>query len=140
MILSTDSTSNLPQEYYEKLNISMIPMQIILDGEVYDDLSEQLPIKEYYQKMKDGSTPKTAQINEAAAREYFEKLMQKGEDILHISFSSALSGTTPSIIRLAHELNEKFEHKLVVIDSLNASMGEGLLVLHAHDLIKQGKK
>jgi len=140
MILSTDSTSNLPKEFYEKLNISMIPMQIILDGEVYDDLSEQLPVKEYYEKMKEGSTPKTAQINEQSAREYFEKLMEKGEDILHISFSSALSGTTSGIIKLAHELNEKFDHKLVVIDSLNASMGEGLLVLHANDLINQGKK
>ncbi len=140
MILSTDSTANLPKNLYEELNISYIPMQIILNGEVYDDLSKELEPKDYYQKMRDGAVPKTAQINEANAREYFEKLLSTGEDVLHISFSSALSGTTPSMIKLANELNEKNSNKLVVIDTLNAAMGEGLLVLHAYDLIQQGKQ
>lgn len=139
MILSTDSTSNLLQEQYEKLNIKMIPMQIYMDGEIYDDLSERLPVKEFYEKMKSGSDTKTAQINLESAREYFENLLLTGEDVLHISFSSALSGTTPSIIKLADELNETRKNKLVVVDSLNASFGEGILVLLAHDLIKQGK-
>ena len=139
MILSTDSTANLPKEMYKELNISMIPMQIILNGEVYDDLSESLQPKEYYQKMREGAVPKTAQINEENARVYFEKLLESGEDVLHISFSSALSGTTPSMIRLATELNEKHSNKLVVIDSLNAAMGEGLLVLYAYDLIQENK-
>jgi len=139
MILSTDSTANLPKNLYDELNIQMIPMQIILDGEVYDDLSESLPAEEYYQKMREGAQPKTAQINVETAREYFEKLLERGEDILHISFSSALSGTTPGIIKLATELNATHKNKLVVVDSLNAAMGEGLLVLHAHDLIKLNK-
>ena len=52
MILSTDSTANLPKEYYEKLNIKMIPMQIILNDSTYNDLSPELPIQDYYQKMK----------------------------------------------------------------------------------------
>ena len=139
MILSTDSTSNLPKEMYKELDIKMIPMQIILNGEVYDDLSSDLEPKEYYQKMREGAVPKTAQINEANAREYFENLLSSGEDVLHISFSSALSGTTSGIIKLANELNEKNKNKLVVVDTLNAAMGEGLLVLHAYDLIKEGK-
>ena len=139
MIISTDSTANLPQELYKKYNIKMIPMQIILEEEVYDDLSENLDPKEYYQKMREGAVPKTAQINAEVAREYFEKLLEEGEDILHVSFSSALSGTTPSIIKLAEELNQTHKNKLVVVDSLNAAMGEGLLVLHAHELIKNGK-
>mgnify|MGYP006364325565 CR=1 FL=1 len=139
MILSTDSTANLPKKIYEELNIQMIPMQIILNGEVYDDLSADLNPKEYYQKMRQGAAPKTAQINVETAREYFEKLLAQGEDVLHISFSSALSGTTPSIIKLAEELNQNHENKLVIIDSLNAAMGEGLLVLYAHELIKSGK-
>ena len=139
MILSTDSTANLPKKFYEELNIQMIPMQIILNGEVYDDLSADLIPEEYYQKMREGATPKTAQINAEVAREYFEKLLSQGDDVLHISFSSALSGTTPSIIKLAEELNQNHENKLVIIDSLNAAMGEGLLVLYAHELIKSGK-
>ena len=139
MILSTDSTANLPKEYYEKLNIKMIPMQIIMDGETYDDLSEKLPAKEYYQKMREGSTPTTAQINEYSARVYFEELLKSGEDILHICFSSALSGTCATIKRVADELNANNKNKIMVIDSLNASCGEGILVLIANDLIKEGK-
>lgn len=139
MILSTDSTANLPKEFYEKLNIKMIPMQIIINNETYDDLSENLPISEYYQKMRDGATPTTAQINEYSAKIYFEELLKSGEDILHICFSSALSGTCATMKRVAEELNQTNKNKVVVIDTLNASCGEGLLVLKAHDLINEGK-
>lgn len=139
MILSTDSTSNLPKRLYKEYDISMIPLQIYLDGEIYDDLSEKLPIQEFYDKMKNGTNPKTAQINEQTAREYFENLLATGDDILHISFSSALSGNTGTIIKVCEELNQTHKNKIVVIDSLNASLGEGLLVVHAHELIKQGK-
>ena len=139
MILSTDSTANLPQEYYEKLGIKMIPMQIYFNGEIFDDLSPDLPVKEFYKKMSEGAAPKTAQINRITATEYFENLLSGGEDVLHISFSTALSGNTDTIIQVANELNKKHSNKVIVINSLNASMGEGLLVLHAHDLMQEGK-
>jgi len=139
MIISTDSTANLPQDLYKELNISMIPMQIILNGETYNDLSEELGNEEYYTKMKEGATPTTAQINEYAAKEYFEELLNKGEDILHIAFSSALSGSCNTMVRIANELNETNKNKIVVIDSLNASMGEGLLVLKAAEMRNSGK-
>lgn len=139
MILSTDSTSNLPRNYYKDYDISMIPLQIYLDGEIYNDLSKKLPVNDFYSKMKNGAVPKTAQINEQTAREYFEHLLATGDDVLHISFSSALSGNTSTIIKVAEELNQTHKNKVVVIDSLNASIGEGLLVLHARDLINEGK-
>lgn len=138
MILSTDSTANLPKEYYEKLNIKMIPMQIVLNDVTYNDLSKDLPIEEYYNQMKQGATPTTAQINEYSAREYFEELLKSGEDVLHIGFSSALSGSTNTLKRVADELNATNKNKIVVVDSLNASCGEGLLVLHAKDMIDKG--
>ena len=139
MIISTDSTANLPKHLYTELNISMIPMQIILNGETYNDLSEELKNEDYYQKMKEGATPTTAQINEYSAKEYFTELLKQGEDILHISFSSALSGTYNTMQRVANELNETNANKIVVIDSLNACMGEGLLVLKAVELKNIGK-
>ena len=139
MILSTDSTANLPKELYKQLNISMIPMQIILDDVTYDDLSEKLPVKEYYQKMREGAVPTTAQINEYSATEYFTHLLESGEDILHIAFSSALSGSTLTLKRVAEELNKTHKNKIVVVDSLNASCGEGLLVLKAKELLDEGK-
>ena len=139
MIISTDSTANLPKEYYDKLNIKMIPMKIILNDTTYDDLSEDLPSKEYYQKMREGAVPTTAQINEYSAREYFLELLKSGEDVLHIGFSTALSGSTLTVKRIADELNSTNSNKIVVIDSLNASCGEGILVLKAHELMKKGK-
>ena len=140
MILSTDSTANLPKEYYEKLNIKMIPMQINLNDVAYNDLSEELPIEKYYQKMREGATPTTAQINEYNAQAYFEELLKQGEDILHIGFSSTLSGSTLTLKRVTDELNKTHENKIYVVDSLNASCGEGLLVLKAHELMMQGKE
>lgn len=139
MILSTDSTANLSKELYEKHNIKMIPLQVIIDGEVFDDLSSELPNKEFLQKMREGSTPKTAQINTETAKAYFELLLNSGEDVMHISFSSALSGNTDTIIRIAKELNKTHKNKVYVFNSLNASMGEGIIVLHAKELIDQGK-
>lgn len=139
MILSTDSTANLPKEFYEKYNIKMIPMQINLNDVTYNDLSDELPVHEYYQKMREGATPTTAQINEYNAREYFEELLKSNEDILHIGFSSALSGSTNTLKRVAYELNAINEKKIYIVDSLNASCGEGLLVLKARELIDEGK-
>ena len=139
MILSTDSTANLPVELYKQLNIEMIPLQLYLEGEIYEDLSPKLPIEEFYNRMKNGAVPQTAQINELSAKEYFENLLAKGDDVLHISFSSALSGNTSTIIRVAEELNKENKNKVVVVDSLNASVGEGLLVLLANEIRNQGK-
>lgn len=139
MILSTDSTANLPKEYYEELNINMVPMQINLNGVTYNDLDSRLPVEEYYQKMREGAVPTTAQINEFSAREYLSRLIETGEDVLHIGFSSALSGSTDTMKRVAEELNATHTNKIVVIDSLNASIGEGILVLKAYDLMKEGK-
>ena len=139
MILSTDSTANLPVEYYKKLNIKMIPMQINLNGEIYDDLSADLPPEKFYQSMREGSVPTTTQINEFRAREYFEELLKSGEDILHIGFSSGLSSSTDTLKRVASELNATHKNKIVVVDSLNAAAGEGMLVMYAYDMIKAGK-
>ena len=139
MLISTDSTANLPKHMYKDLNINMIPMQIVLNGETYNDLSDELNLTDYYQKMKTGATPTTAQINEYAAKEYFEELLKQGEDILHICFSSALSGTYNTMVRVANELNETSKNKIVVIDSLNACMGEGLLVIKAAEMRDDGK-
>ena len=139
MILSTDSTANLPKEYYDKLGISMIPMQINLKDVTYDDLSPDLPPAKFYQMMRDGAQPTTNQINDYRAKEYFENLLKRGEDILHIGFSTGLSESSNTLKRVAEELNKTHKNKITIFDSLNAASGEGLVVLYANDLIKEGK-
>jgi DegV family protein with EDD domain len=90
--------------------------------------------------MRGGSMPTTSQINPEEAKEAFQKILNTGVDILHISFSSGLSGSFNSIRIAAEELmEENAEHKIVVIDSLCASLGEGLLIHKAVLLKKQGK-
>ncbi len=138
MILSTDSTANLPEEYYKNLGISMIPMQINLNEVTYNDLSPELN-ENFYQAMREGAVPTTNQINDFRAKEYFEKLLEKGEDVLHIGFSTGLSQSTNTLRRVAAELNATHKNKIVIVDSLNAAVGEGMLVLYANDYIKQGK-
>ena len=139
MILSTDSTANLPKEYYDKLGISMIPMQINLKDVTYDDLSPDLPPEKFYQMMREGAQPTTNQINDYRAKEYFENLLKRGEDILHIGFSTGLSESSNTLKRVAEELNKTHKNKITIFDSLNAASGEGLVVLYANDLIKEGK-
>ncbi len=139
MILSTDSTANLPKEYYEKYDIKMIPMKVTIDDVTYDDLSSDLPVDVFYEKLRQGANATTAQINEYSANEYFTKLLGFGEDILHIGFSSQLSGSTATLRRVADELNKTHKNKIIVIDSLNASVGQGILVMHALDMKNEGK-
>lgn len=139
MILSTDSTANLPEEDYAKLGIKMIPMQINLNDVTYNDLSPEIPPAKFYQLMRDGAQPKTNQINDYRAREYFEELLKSGEDILHIGFSTGLSESTNTLRRVASELNATHKNKIVIVDSLNAAFGEGMLVMYAYDMMKEGK-
>ena len=94
---------------------------------------------DFYDRMRAGEKPVTAQINLAEANEFFEKKLKEGYDILHIAFSSALSGTYQNMCMAARELNEKYpEHTIRVVDSKCASLGEGLLVHHALELKKSG--
>ena len=127
MILSTDSTANLPSYLYKDLNISMIPMQINLNNKTYNDLSPDLLPETFYKTMQEGIIPTTSQINEYCAKEYFTNLLKNGEDVLHISFSSALSGSTATIIRVAEELNKTNSNKITKANNWYDNNSKSLL-------------
>lgn len=99
-----------------------------------------LPVKEFYDCMRQGSLPTTSQANPEEAAAVFEKIInEQNADILHIAFSSGLSGSYNSARLAAEELSEKYpDRKIIVIDSLCASLGEGLLVHKAVTLKEQG--
>ena len=85
--------------------------------------------KDFYQSLRGGSMPTTYQVTAESAKPHIEKFLQKGEDVLVLTFSSGLSGTSASFFMAAKELSEVYpKRKILVVDTLCASMGEGLLL------------
>lgn len=138
-VITTDTTSDLPKDYISKHNIQVLPLTYVLEGITYTQ-DNGLEFSEFYDKMKNGSMPTTSQVNPSQAKEVFEKLYKDGFDILHIAFSSALSGSYSSAKIAAEEMmEENADCKIIVIDSLCASLGEGLLIHKAVLLKEKGK-
>lgn len=138
-IITTDTTADLPESYIEETGLGIMSLSYSIDGETYNR-SHELPVKEFYAKMRAGSLPTTAQVNPQSAKEIFSDLMKRSDsDILHIAFSSGLSGSCNSARLGAAELAEEDpDHRVIVIDSLCASLGEGLLVHKALQNQKNG--
>ena len=138
--ITTDSTADLPVEYLEKHNVGCMPISYIMDGITYGR-DKELDWKEFYRLIREeGKMPTTSQINPEDAREYFEEYIKTDKEILHIAFSSGLSGTYNNMCIAAAEIMEEHpDVKIIVIDSLCASMGEGLLVHKAIRLRDEGK-
>lgn len=138
--ITTDSTTDLPVEYLREHNIGCMPISYILDGVTYGR-DQELDWKEFYSMMRnDGKMPTTSQINPAEAKEYLEEYIKTDKEILHLAFSSGLSGTYNNIRIAAEEIMEEHpDCRIVVVDSLCASMGEGLFVHKAMKMRDAGK-
>lgn len=137
--ITTDSNSDLPNSFIKQYNIPIIPQYYVINDIVYGD-ELHLSTSEFYSKMREGVLPGSMANNPEVIRDVFENILQQGKDILHIAFSSALSGSYNNVCMIANELSEKYPDSTInIIDSLNVSLGEGLLVLYAYELQKQGK-
>lgn len=136
----TDSTADLPIEYLKEHDIGCIPISYILDDVTYGG-DRELDWKEFYAMMRnEGKMPTTSQINPEEARAYFEQYIGSNREILYLAFSSGLSGTCGNLRMAAEEIMEEHpEVKIRVVDSLAASMGEGLFVHKAVRMRDQGK-
>lgn len=128
-IISVEATADLTKELLEKHNIKAAQMNFSINENEYSTKDENMTTSEFYEKMKSGAKTSTSQINTYEAKEYFEELLKEGKDILHISFTSALSGMCEAMKKSATELNQTHDNKIIVIDSLCASMGQGLLAI-----------
>lgn len=136
--ITTDSNSDLPQEYIEKLNTTIIPQYYSFGATIYGE-ERHMPPAEFYERMKDGDLPQSQANNPAVIEEKFRAILNAGEDIIHIAFSSALSGSYNIVCMVARELLEEYpEAKITVIDSLNVSLGEAIMVIHANKLKEKG--
>ena len=131
-VIITEGTCDLPAEYCQKEGIEVIPMAYTIDGKTYMSGEEgALTSKQFIAMLRGGKMPTTALVSPLTAKEAAEKYLAKGINVLYIAFSSALSGSCQSAQMAAKELEGKHLARMVVVDSLNASMGEGMLVYYA---------
>ena len=136
--ITTDSNSDLPQEYIDKLGTIIIPQYYSFGDTVYGD-ELHMPPAEFYERMKKGELPQSQANNPAVIEDKFRAILEKGIDIIHIAFSSALSGSYNNVCMVANELREEFpEAKITIIDSMNVSLGETIMLLHANELKESG--
>ncbi|MGI5999499.1 MAG: DegV family protein [Candidatus Merdisoma sp.] len=140
-VIMTDTTADLPESYIQEHQLAILSLSYTIEGNTYDR-ENPLDVREFYAKMRAGSMPTTSQVNPEQAKEAFKACLDQGNDVLYIAFSSGLSGTCGSGMVAAEEIRESGEYpdrKLIVIDSLGASLGEGLLVHKAVQLKEAGK-
>lgn len=129
-IMSCDATVDITREHLAELGVPFIKFHFSVDGTEYlDDLGETVPFPAFYEKLAAGADVHTSQANQADYIEFFEPFLQEGKDVLHIAFSSGLSGSFGSACSAAEELRERYpERKIFVVDSLAASSGYGLFI------------
>lgn len=134
------STADLPADYFKVKGIPYAAFHFQLEGQDHlDDLGQTISFDEYYSRIAAGAQPTTSQVNVEQYLELFEPLLKQGKDILHLSFSSGLSGSYTSACVARTDLLERFpERKIYVVDTLAASSGYGLLVDTAYDLRENG--
>ena len=138
----TDSTADLTPELIQELYVHVIPLFYMMGGRVYHNIpgGGEMTEQAFYAKLRAGTMSTTTQVNSEEFLHVFTPLLEGGEDVLYIAFSSGLSGTCQSAVLARNELKKRFPNRrLEVFDSRCASMGEGLLVWHAAKLRQQGK-
>jgi len=136
--ITTDSNSDLPQEYIETLKTVIIPQYYSFADVVYGDELNMAPA-EFYTRMKNGELPQSQANNPAVIEEKFRSILEQGADIIHIAFSSALSSSYNNVCMVANELREQYpEAKITVVDTLTVSLGESIMVIRANELKEQG--
>lgn len=138
-VITADSNSDLLADYIKEKQIGIIPHYYDLEGVTYGDEVNLTP-KEFYDKMRGGLMPTTMASNPEVIRRTFQNYIDQGLDILHISFTSALSGGCNNVMAGARDLcEENPDAKIIVLDTLNASMGEGMFIMKAVQLKEEGK-
>ena len=140
IIISTETNNDMSQEFLDQNNVLVIPHYYNVEETTYGEEGNRLTIKEFYDEMRAGKKVGTAASNPAVILDKFTELAKAGKDILHISFSSGLSGGYQNIVNGANEVMEEYpECKIIVIDTLSASLGEGLLIQLALTRKAEGK-
>lgn len=126
----TDSGCDQPEKYFQENNVACVKLGFVMGGVEYGgETGRMIPVQEFYDKLRTGELPTTYQITPETAREYMEKFLRNGLDVLVVAFSSGLSGTANSYAAARDSLLAEYPmRKIFVVDSLCASLGQGLLL------------
>jgi DegV family protein with EDD domain len=141
-VIFTDSCSDIPADLVQEFGVTVIPLQFTIAGQEYfdDPLNRDLPLEDYYALMRQGHQALTAQITMPRFIETFEPVLQRGQDLIYLGFSSKISGTYGSSYVAAQELASKYpDRTILTIDTKTASTGLTLLLDLAVRQKKQGK-
>lgn len=127
-------------DYIKENDLRILTLPYTIEGVTYT-WENSMPVKEFYDKMRAGSMPTTSQVNPEEAQIAFENIIKNEDvDILHICFSSGMSGSFNNCMIAANDLNEKYpDNRVVVVDSLGATLGEGLMVYKAVNMKAAGR-
>ena len=127
----TDSACDLPKAMLQQLNVSTIPLRVMFRGESLEDSVDD-GLQEIYAGLRNGEATSTSAINPTGWAAVMEPVLQQGQDVLVLAFSSGLSATYQSAVIAAEELRETYpDRKIRVVDTLCAALGQGLLVWYA---------
>ncbi len=141
-IIITDSSCDLPDHLVKELELEVLPLSFIMDGKTYrnwPDNREMSP-KEFYGKQREGIMATTNAVNVEEAAQAVESILKGGKDALALAFSSGLSSTCNAFQIAAQELAGKYpERKVMVVDTLSASLGQGMFVYQAAKMRQAGK-
>jgi len=141
-IIMTDSCCDLPADMAEEISLEVLPLRLELNGKEYRNFLDgrEIGFREFYDQVRTGQMPVTSAVNVGEFEAAMRPVLEAGRDILCLCFSSALSTTYQSAAIAAKELGEEFpERRVLVVDSLCASMGQGLLVWLCAQEKKKGK-
>ncbi len=138
----SDSCSNLLDETIEKYDITILPLTFLIDDVQYTSYNkgEKTDLQKFYKMLRDGKVITTSLPNLQDSKRALTEILEGGSDILYIGFSSNLSGTYTATDLIAKELSAQFpDRKILTVDTLAASMGEGFLVWEAASMREEGK-
>lgn len=141
-VIVTDSSADLSAQMAEKAGVQVLPLRFTVGGKTYYNWPDnrEMDPKVFYRMLREGEVATTAAVNISQYLDMLEPILQSGTDVLVLSFSSGLSATYDSSRLAAEELREKYpQRKIFAVDTLCASLGQGLLVWHAARLKDQGK-
>ena len=128
----TDSCADFTDSQYSALDVTYTPLSVLFKGELHKNFSEDADVKMLYDGIRDGEMPTTSAANPENWAEVMRPILDEGKDVLCLAFSSGLSTTYQSAVIAAEDLKESYpDRKIIVIDTLCAALGQGMLVWYA---------